>query len=85
MGSRSEDKEAVAMKCHQCGSEMEADVTNLPFKVKEKTMIIVKDLPVLQCKNCNAYSLEDAVMEQVDKILEGADTAAELEVIRYAA
>jgi YgiT-type zinc finger domain-containing protein len=64
---------------------MEAVVTNLPFKVKESTIIIVKDLPVLQCKNCNEYSLEDVVMEQVDKILEGADTAAELEVIKYAA
>jgi YgiT-type zinc finger domain-containing protein len=85
MGSRSKDKEAIAMKCHQCGSDMERVVTNLPFKVKENTIIIVKDLPVLQCKNCNAYSLEDLVMEQVDKILEGTDTAAELEVIRYAA
>jgi YgiT-type zinc finger domain-containing protein len=64
---------------------MEPAVTNLPFKVKESTIIIVKDLPVLQCMNCNEYSLEDAVMEQVDKILEGADTSAELEVIQYAA
>ncbi len=73
------------MKCHQCGFDMESGVTNLPFKVKEGTIIIVKDLPVLQCKNCNEYSLEDVVMEQVDKILEGADTSAELEVIKYAA
>ena len=73
------------MKCHMCGFDMEAVVTNLPFKVKEKTIIIVKDLPVLQCRNCNEYSLEDPVMEQVDKILEGVDTAAELEVIKYAA
>jgi YgiT-type zinc finger domain-containing protein len=85
MGSRSKNQEATAMKCHQCGFDMEAGVTNLPFKVKENTIIIVKDLPILQCKNCNEYSLEGVVMEQVDKILEGADTSAELEVIKYAA
>jgi YgiT-type zinc finger domain-containing protein len=85
MGGRPKDKEAIAMKCYQCGSYMEAVVTNLPFKVKENTIIIVKDLPVFQCKNCNEYSLEDVVMEQVDRILQGADTAAELEVVRYAA
>jgi YgiT-type zinc finger domain-containing protein len=85
MGRGPKDKETTAMKCHQCGFDMEAAVTNLPFKVKESTIIIVKDLPVLQCKNCNEYSLEDTVMEQVDRILEGADTSAELEVIKYAA
>jgi YgiT-type zinc finger domain-containing protein len=73
------------MKCHQCGFDMQAGVTNLPFKVRESTIIIVKDLPVLQCVNCNEYLLEDVVMEQVDRILEGADTSAELEVIKYAA
>jgi YgiT-type zinc finger domain-containing protein len=51
MGKRSKDKEMIVMKCHMCGFDMEAVVTNLPFKVKEKTIIIVKDLPVLQCRN----------------------------------
>ncbi len=85
MGTGSKDKEAVAMRCPHCGSNMVAGVTNLPFKVRENTIIIVKELPVLQCENCSVYLLEDSVMEQVDKLIEGVDSAAELEVIRYAA
>ncbi len=72
------------MKCHVCGSNMKPMVTNLPFKINETTIIILKDLPVLQCNNCNEYLLDDPVMKRVDEILEKVDTAAELEVIRYA-
>jgi len=42
------------------------------------TIVILKGLPVLQCDNCREYLLEDVVMHRVD-------TAAELEIIRYAA
>ena len=73
------------MKCHVCGSNMTSMVTNLPFKINETTIVILKDLPVLQCNNCNEYLLDDPVMKRVDEILEKVDTAAELEVIRYAA
>ena len=73
------------MKCHVCGSNMKSMVTNLPFKINETTIVILKDLPVLQCNNCNEYLLDDPVMKRVDEILEKVDTAAELEVMRYAA
>ncbi len=73
------------MKCHICGSNMKSMVTNLPFKINETTIVILKDLPLLQCNNCNEYLLDDPVMKRVDEILEKVDTAAELEVIRYAA
>jgi len=73
------------MKCHVCGSNMKSMVTNLPFKINKTTIVILKDLPVLQCNNCNEYLLDDPVMKRVDEILEKVDTAAELEVIRYAA
>ena len=73
------------MKCHVCGSNMKSMVTNLPFKINETTIVILKDLPLLQCNNCNEYLLDDPVMKRVDEILEKVDTAAELEVIRYAA
>jgi YgiT-type zinc finger domain-containing protein len=85
MGRRLKNKEAISMKCHVCGSNMKSIVTNLPFKVKETTIVILKDLPVLQCKNCNEYLLDNPVMKRVDEILEKVDTAAELEVIKYAA
>jgi YgiT-type zinc finger domain-containing protein len=85
VGRGFEDKEGTFMKCHVCGSIMRSIVTNLPFKVNETTIVILKELPVLQCKNCSEYLLDDPVMKRVDEILEKVDTLAELEVIRYAA
>jgi YgiT-type zinc finger domain-containing protein len=75
----------VIMRCHVCGSEMTRVQTDLPFKVSETTIVIVKALPVLQCEGCGEYLLEDPVLQRVDAILEGADGRAELEVFRYAA
>jgi len=60
-------------------------ITDLPFKLSETTIVIVKALPVLQCEGCSEYILEDQVMERVDAILERADPSVELEIIRYAA
>ncbi len=73
------------MKCHVCGSILVPVVTDLPFKLSETTIVIVKALPVLQCESCSEYALEDAVVQRVDAILERADPSAELEIIRYAA
>ncbi len=73
------------MKCHVCGSYLKPMITDLPFKVSETTIVILKGLPVLQCDNCSEYLLEDAVMSRVEEILQRVDTAAELEVIHYAA
>jgi YgiT-type zinc finger domain-containing protein len=73
------------MKCRICGSTMESIITTLPFKVDQETIIILKELPVLQCKKCNEYLLEDNIMERVDKLLEKTDYNAELEIIKFAA
>jgi len=73
------------MKCRVCGSHMRAVVTNLPFKVNEVSIIILKDLPSFQCERCSEYLLEDGVMNRVDELLGRVDSAAELEVIKYAA
>lgn len=73
------------MKCHTCGSLLVPVVTDLPFKLSETTIVIVKALPVMQCEGCSEYLLEDSVMERVDAILERADPKAELEIVRYAA
>jgi YgiT-type zinc finger domain-containing protein len=72
------------MRCHICGAKMEAVVTTLPFKVRDRTIIIVKGVPVRQCASCSEYLLEDAVMAQVDSILTHVHAAAELEVIEFA-
>ncbi|MEW6350284.1 MAG: type II toxin-antitoxin system MqsA family antitoxin [Thermodesulfobacteriota bacterium] len=73
------------MKCHVCGSRLVPLTTDLPFKVSETTIFILKGLPVLQCGNCPEYVLEDSVMARVDEILAKVDASAELEVIRFAA
>ncbi len=73
------------MKCAACGAQLRAAQSDLPFKVSEQTIVILKQLPVLQCENCAQYLLEDRVLSRVDEILASIDSAAELEIIRYAA
>lgn len=85
MGVRYEDEEVRVMKCRVCGAKLEKVITQLPFKVSEQTIVIVKDLPVLQCRNCQEYLLEDEVMARVEELLRKADNATELEIVRYAA
>ncbi len=73
------------MKCHVCGAAMETRTTDLPFKLSDTAIVILKGLPVVQCGNCVEYSIEDPIMKRVDAILEKVDAAAELEIIHYAA
>ena len=72
------------MNCHNCGEKLEGIITNLPFKVRDDCIIIIKELPILQCHNCNEYLIEDLVMQKVDRILNKIDTTAELEILSYA-
>ena len=60
-------------------------VTDLPFKVSDRTIVILKALPVLQCDRCTEYLMTDEVLARVEELLSQADSAAELEIIRYAA
>lgn len=73
------------MKCGVCGSELRPTRTDLPFKLRETAIVILKDLPVLQCEACPEYLLEDEVLERVDYMLARVDSEAELEIVRFAA
>jgi YgiT-type zinc finger domain-containing protein len=73
------------MKCTVCGGHMSPITTNLPFKLAEERIVILKQIPVLQCGSCREYLLEDGVMARVDVMLSKVDGSAELEIIRYAA
>jgi len=73
------------MTCHVCGADMTTLQTNIPFKLSQATIVILKDLPVIQCDGCGEYLLEDHVMEEIEEIFERVDTTAELEVLKYAA
>ena len=64
---------------------MEPQVTDMPFKLSDRTIVILKDLPVFQCENCMEYVIEDSIMERVDSLLEKVDQAAVLEIVRFTA
>ncbi len=73
------------MECHVCRSDMQSMITDFPFKVREHSIVIIKNLPVMQCGNCREYLIEDSVMERVDAILEKTEAGAELKIVRFAA
>ncbi|MEK6657179.1 MAG: YgiT-type zinc finger protein [Nitrospirota bacterium] len=73
------------MKCYHCGGELERVITDLPFKISLRSIIIIKNLPLLQCKNCNEYLIEDSVMKKVDDILDNTDRNFEVGILSYAA
>ena len=72
------------MNCQDCGGKLEEIITNLPFKTRRNSIIIIKELPVLQCQICHQYLLEDKVMEKVDQILKGVNDMVEVEILSYA-
>lgn len=73
------------MKCAVCGGEMKSTMTDLPFKVSDTSIVIIKGLPVIQCARCPEYLIEDEVLRRVDDILAKVEGETELEIIRYAA
>ena len=73
------------MKCRVCGGALKRRVTDLPFKIGDSSIVIVKALPVLQCLQCGDTELEHSIMLRVDQLLVGVDRSTELEVIQFAA
>jgi len=73
------------MRCRVCGGLLQARVTDLPFKIGDSTIVILKALPVPQCRQCGDTELEHGAMSRVELLLGAVDRSAELEVIRYAA
>lgn len=73
------------MKCTVCGGTMQPTTTNLPFKVAERTIVILKELPVTQCGRCAEYLIEDSVLARVEELLGRVDPSVELEIIPFAA
>jgi YgiT-type zinc finger domain-containing protein len=64
---------------------MEARVTDLPFKISDSPIVVLRALPVFQCRQCAESELDHETMVRVDELLRQIDPSAELEVIRYAA
>lgn len=72
------------MICPMCGASLEKIVTDLPFKVEQDSIVILKALPVLQCLHCQTFLLEDPILAKVDEILNKIDKTAELEILKFA-
>ncbi len=62
-------------------------MTDMPFKVTNKKIVIVEDLPIYQCSQCRCreFLLDDFVMVRVEAILETVDMASKLAIVEYAA
>jgi len=73
------------MRCRVCGGLLEKRVTDLPFKIGDSSIVILKALPVLQCRQCGEVELDQATMVRVEEVLTGVDCSSELEVIRFGA
>ena len=54
------------MTCRVCGGTLEPRVTDLPMKVSDSTIVILKQLPVLECSQCGDTELEHETMLRVD-------------------
>ena len=64
---------------------MESLQTDLPFKLENNRIIVVKGIPVVQCTSCNEYVIDDPVMETLEHLFQSMDEAAELEIRSFAA
>ena len=73
------------MKCLVCGAKLRSITTDLPLKVSDRTIVVIKKLPVLQCEGCIEYLIEDPVMAKVDDLLSGVDRSIELQIVPFAA
>ena len=68
------------MSCRICGGLLESRVTDLPFKIGDSSIVILKSLPVLQCEQCRESELEQSTMSRIDRLLASVDRSVELSV-----
>lgn len=73
------------MKYRVCESQQSPTITDLPFKLGDHTIVILKDLPTLQCERCAEYSLADATFARVEQLLARVESGTELEIIAFTA
>jgi YgiT-type zinc finger domain-containing protein len=85
MGFELEETEQPIMKCRVCGGRLRETVTDLPFKVTDRTIVILRSLPVAQCDGCGEYLIADTVFAKVEILLANVNTSVEVEIIPFAA
>jgi len=73
------------MKCLVCGETLEPQITDMPFNLSARTIVILKDLPALRCENCREYATLDPVMEKVGSLLANRVQAIALGIVQFEA
>ena len=73
------------MKCTCCGAPMDARYTDLPFKLGDTTIIVIRAVPVLACRGCPEYLVSDGDMRRIEQLLERRAMDEQLAVIQFAA
>lgn len=68
------------MKCHVCGGRLESTISDLPFRLGPTRIVVIKQLPVLECTHCTEFSIADPIMEKVDDLLGQMDETAGLDL-----
>jgi YgiT-type zinc finger domain-containing protein len=59
--------------------------TDLPFKLGDSAIVVVRDVPIHQCGSCPEYLIENDAMIRIETILRDRGQGVELEVVRFAA
>lgn len=58
------------MRSHVCGGEIQNTITDLPFKLSDHRILVVKSPPVEQCSSCGEYLLSDHVTQDLEDMIE---------------
>ncbi len=58
------------MLCPLCKGTMEKGAANLPYRLSDKQLVVLVDVPALVCEQCGDEYIEIAVVRKVEKILE---------------
>ena len=70
------------MRCTVCAGQPRTATTDLPFKVSDTTIVILKRLPVVQCARCPDYLIDDEVLRKVDEILARVEGGTETDQLQ---
>jgi hypothetical protein len=54
-------------------------------RLGDRTIVIIRSVPVLECRSCTEYLVADDDMQRIEKMLDRGATDAELAVIQFAA
>lgn len=58
------------MLCPLCKGKMEKGVVNLPYRLSEKKLVVLVDVPALVCEQCGDEYIEINVVRKTEKLLE---------------